>query len=96
MFWLLKVLPKYKDTLHLNLIVLFSLMTETHEVVVAEDLEYIAQAERIKEEGPKTIPLKPSSDVQREISIKKEVKKPKTSSKGFLSNVRNSFKKPKK
>ena len=93
----MKVLSKYKDTfIHLNLIVLFSLMTETHEVVVAEDLEYIAQAERIKEEGPKTIPLKPSSDVQREISIKKEVKKPKTSSKGFLNNVRNSFKKPKK
>ncbi len=71
-------------------------MTETHEVVVAEDLEYIAQAERIKEEGPKTIQLKPSSDNRREISIKKEAKKPKTSSIGFLNNVRNTFKKPKK
>ena len=71
-------------------------MTETHEVVVAEDLEYIAQAERIKEEGPKTIPLKPSSDHQKEIPVKKEAKKSKKSSNGFLSNVRNSFKKPKK
>ena len=72
-------------------------MTETHEVVVAEDLEYIAQAERIKEEGPKTIPLKTSSNLQTtEIPIKKEAQKTKKSSNGFLSNVRNSFKKPKK
>ena len=44
-------------------------MTETHEVVVMEDLEYIAQAERIHEEGPKTIQLKPSDAKPIEISI---------------------------
>ena len=72
-------------------------MTETHEVVVAEDLEYIAQAERIKEEGPKTIPLKPSSDHQTaEKPVKNEAKKSKKSLNGFLSYVRNSVKKPKK
>lgn len=73
-------------------------MTETHEVVVAEDLEYIAQAERIKEEGLKTLTLKPSRDHQTaEIPpVEKEAKKTKKSSNGFLRNVRNSFKKPKK
>ena len=83
-------------------------MTETHEVVVMEDLEYIAQAERIHEEGPKTIQLKPSDANPKEISIQKktdidkETKKTPKSSKSFLSgalkikNVKIPFQKPKK
>ena len=79
-------------------------MTETHEVVVMEDLEYIAQAERIHEEGPRTIQLKPSDANPTEISIpaKKEAKKPLKNSKSFLvsalnvKNVKIPFKKPKK
>ena len=84
-------------------------MTETHEVVVMEDLEYIAQAERIHEEGPKTIQLKPSDANPKEISIQKktadiqaETKKQLKSSKSFLSgalkikNIKIPFQKPKK
>ena len=79
-------------------------MTETHEVVVMEDLEYIAQAERILEEGPRTIQLTPSDANPTAISIqaKKEAKKPQKNSKSFLvgalniKNVKIPFKKPKK
>ena len=83
-------------------------MTETHEVVVMEDLEYIAQAERIHEEGPKTIQLKPSDAnpkeifIQKKTDIQKETNKPLKSSKSFLSgalkikNVKIPFQKPKK
>ena len=52
------------------------MMTEAHEVVVNEDLEYIAQAERINDEGPRTIDLKPHAENRREIPvIKQEARK---------------------
>lgn len=84
-------------------------MTEAHEVVVNEDLEYIAQAERINDEGPRTIDLKPHAENRREIPvIKQEARKSLKGSKkdaqkssksflgGALKNVRKPFKKPKK
>ena len=80
-------------------------MTEKHEVIVQEDLEYIAQAERINNEGLKTITLKRSSENQMEISIQRDAKGPgkeRKTSKGFLGtalkfkSIRNPFRKPKK